>query len=430
MIARLLARLGSQTRSFARRRDGSVAPLLAISLIPVLGTVAAAIDYSRASAVRTKLQAAMDSAMFAGIRDGSENWQQIAQNMFFANNKISNDVAINNPSFSADGNGTYSARANAVVTNMFGILGIKSITVSVRTDAAAGAPEASCLLLLDQGKPLTNVSVSFNGAPNIQLTGCSMRSNTSIDCTGHGTGAGASIAAGNVNRCSNPQPYSSVVPDIYAALASNIVPLCGAQRANTTWIAGVLPVGAKTVNQNGYTEYHICGDVTLSGSGQLIGGSAPASDSVIIIENGSLTLANDASINTARTTIILTGNNAYPSTIHFPNGVGKLATLALSPSMSSDNPWQGVALYQNPILTNGVDHDWNSGATFKADGVIYLPRSNLSLSGRAVSNTYNCSKVVANTIAASGSVSINFSQVKSGCSTIGMKQAPAAMHLI
>lgn len=431
MIARLFAGIESLTRNFARRRDGSVVPLLALALVPLLGTVAAAIDYSRAASMRTKLQAAVDAAIFAGIRDGSENWKQTALNIFFANSQTPNDVAVGTPSFTDDGKGAYSASANAVVTNMFGILGITSINVSVSTNAVAGAPEASCLLALDHGKPLTNVSVSFSGAPNIQLAGCSMRSNTSIDCTGHSSGAEASIAAGTVNRCSNPQPNAKVVSDIYVPLASNIVPLCGVQRSNTTWTAGVLPVGAKTVNQNGYTEYHICGDVTLSGNGYLIGGSAPSSDTVIVIENGNLTLANDASINTARTTIVLTGNNAYPSSVNFPKGSGKVATLTLSPSMSSNNPWQGVSLYQDPLLTNGVDNDWGSGATFKADGVIYLPNSNLSLSGNAVSNTYHCSKIVANTISASGSVSINFSQVESGCTTIGMKQPPgSAMRLI
>jgi hypothetical protein len=181
-----------------------------------------------------------------------------------------------------------------------------------------------------------------------------MRSNTSIDCTGHGSGAAATIAAGLVSRCSNPQQYAKVVADIYSPLASNITPQCGLLRLNTTWIVGVLPIGIKgPFSQNGYTVYHVCGDLTLSGSGYLLGDSAPGSDSVVIIENGSLTLANNASINTARTTIVLTGSNAYASSINFPKGAGKVASLALSPSMSNTNPWQGVSLYQNPSLTNG-----------------------------------------------------------------------------
>jgi hypothetical protein len=75
----------------------------------------------------------------------------------------------------------------------------------------------------------------------------------------------------------------------------------------------------------------------------------------------------------------------------------------------------------------GVDNDWGSGATFKADGVIYLPNSNLSLSGNATSNVYNCAKIVANTISAGGSVNINFSQVVGDCTQIGMKQPPGSV---
>jgi Flp pilus assembly protein TadG len=46
---------------FARNRDGGVAPLLAIAALPLLAATGAAIDYSRASATRTSLQAALDA---------------------------------------------------------------------------------------------------------------------------------------------------------------------------------------------------------------------------------------------------------------------------------------------------------------------------------------------------------------------------------
>lgn len=427
MFARLFAPMESLARNLVRRRDGSVVPLFALALIPIFGTVGAAVDYSRANSVRAKLQAAIDSAIFAGISDGTTNWKQTALNIFVANSQIPNDVAVATPSFSDDGQGNYSASANAVVTTMFGLLGVTSINVAVSANAAAGAPETSCILALDQGQPLTHLSVSFAGAKHIKLAGCSVRSNTSIDCTGVKSGASAAIAAGNVTHCSDPQPNSSLVTDIYAPLASNIVPLCGAQRTNTTWTAGVLPAGVKTASGSGYTEYHICGDLTLTGNGYLVGGSAPGSDSVIVIENGSLTLASNASINTARTTIVLTGSNAYPSSLNFPSSNNNQATLSMTPSTSSNNPWQGVSLYQDPILTNGVNNVWGDGANLKADGVIYLPHSNLSLTGKASSNTYNCSKMVVNTISAVDKVTVDFSQVKGGCDDIGIKQPPGSV---
>lgn len=46
---------------FLKDRKGGVAPLLAITIIPIVGVVGAAVDYGRASSVRTAMQAALDS---------------------------------------------------------------------------------------------------------------------------------------------------------------------------------------------------------------------------------------------------------------------------------------------------------------------------------------------------------------------------------
>src|SRR5438477_5830704 len=124
MVARLFAPMETLIRKFARRGDGSVVPLFALALIPIFRTVGAAVDYSRANSVRAKLQGAIDSAVFAGISDGTNNWKQTALNVFLANSQVSNDVAVATPSFSDDGHGNYSASANAVVTTMFGLLGV------------------------------------------------------------------------------------------------------------------------------------------------------------------------------------------------------------------------------------------------------------------------------------------------------------------
>src|SRR5882672_6261991 len=99
MVACLFAPMETLIRNFTQRRDGSVVPLFALALIPIFGTVGAAVDYSRANSVRAKLQAAIDSAIFAGISDGTTNWKQTALNIFLANSQIPNDVAVGTPSF-------------------------------------------------------------------------------------------------------------------------------------------------------------------------------------------------------------------------------------------------------------------------------------------------------------------------------------------
>ncbi len=50
---------------FLQDRRGGVAPMFAIAVIPVLGLVGAAVDYSRANSVRAGLQSALDATSLA-----------------------------------------------------------------------------------------------------------------------------------------------------------------------------------------------------------------------------------------------------------------------------------------------------------------------------------------------------------------------------
>ena len=56
---------------FFKDRKAGVAPLLALGIIPLVGTVGAAVDYSRASSVRAAMQAAGDAT---AIRPYDDDW--------------------------------------------------------------------------------------------------------------------------------------------------------------------------------------------------------------------------------------------------------------------------------------------------------------------------------------------------------------------
>ncbi|RJF78788.1 pilus assembly protein [Rhodopseudomonas palustris] len=69
MSLRCPVRFERLARRFVSATGGNVAVLFAISLLPILGFVGAAIDYSRASKARTAMQAALDSAALMVSRD-------------------------------------------------------------------------------------------------------------------------------------------------------------------------------------------------------------------------------------------------------------------------------------------------------------------------------------------------------------------------
>ena len=58
-----------QLAHFLRNQKGGVAPILALAIIPLIGMVGAAVDYSRASSTRTAMQAALDSTALMLSKD-------------------------------------------------------------------------------------------------------------------------------------------------------------------------------------------------------------------------------------------------------------------------------------------------------------------------------------------------------------------------
>jgi Flp pilus assembly protein TadG len=430
-VASLLKHLAVR---FRRHTGGSIAPTAALVLIPIMTAAGAAVDYSRANNFRSGMQAALDAGLLAGARDGSDSWKQAALDMFNANLAAQGKAgSAATPSFIQESAAVYKGVASgSVPTSLLGIINVKSIAVAARATAKASEADNSCILTLDHGQPLSHVSLSLNGAPIINLSGCSIRSNTSLDCQGHDGNVTKGIAAGSAVDCGKPKSNALPVPDVYKSLASNIVPQCGGYRSSVgvPWTpGGTFPPGpaVKTVSIGGRTEYHICGDLELSGSGTF----DPGADTLIVIENGSLNIADKADATIKRTAVVLTGNNSYPSSINFPNGNGKSASLTISPPLDPSDPWQGVALFQDPALTNNVDNKWGPGASFSADGLVYLGNSNVVTDGNTSSSNAKCSKFVMNSFVTNGSVNLDFNQTVASCAAIGLKQwGGIIVHLV
>jgi len=406
--------------AFVGDECGSIAIQFAFALLALAGLIGGAVDFGSAYRTQTKLQAGLDVAVLAAARSHSDDWRTVATRTFDSNVDAA-FRAEGSPTFSRDDTGTVTGTIGVTQpTSFIKLLGIGSIPVGVHAVASAGRIyDNSCILSLGQGSSTSVDSITFNGAPDIQLNQCTLRSNTSMRCNGHGGGSVGSIAVGTVSGCSNPQPNSSPVTDIYASLAGNITSLCGS-RPGGTWSPGVPPPGVTFQNKGTYVEYHVCGNLTLSGSGYLTG-SSPNTDTVIIIENGSLNMADDAAISTKRVAFILTGNDNYQSTINFPSGGGHTASLSLSPPTTQGTPWRGISLYQDPILTN-VDNDWGAGVTLNPNGVVYLPNSNVVMSGSGASGVSGCTKFISNTLRMNGSVDINYQQDQSACNNLGVTQ--------
>src|SRR5262245_33526239 len=120
-----LMKLSTLVRHFCSHASGATAPMFAIALLPVITAVGAAIDYTRANAVRASLQGALDAAVLAGAQTGSSSWRDTALSVFNGN-LTAKGMSASTPVFSADtSSGTYSGSVSKLVTTS--VLGMVNI---------------------------------------------------------------------------------------------------------------------------------------------------------------------------------------------------------------------------------------------------------------------------------------------------------------
>ncbi len=140
---------------FQRDRRGGVALTFALALIPILASIGAAVDYSRANAMKADLQAALDSTALmvsknAATQTGSA-LQTSAQNYF---NALFNNTQAQNLQFTASysNSGGSSVVVNGSVdmpTTFMAILGLNKITVTGTSTSKWGSTRLRVALVLD-----------------------------------------------------------------------------------------------------------------------------------------------------------------------------------------------------------------------------------------------------------------------------------------
>src|ERR1700712_3110972 len=153
----------NQARSAARRfvgaNEGNIAVIFAVALVPLLGFVGAAIDYTRANSARSSMQAALDSTALMLSKDLSEGTitaSQItakAQAYFTA-------LYTNNDAKSVSVSATYTANSSmgstiqvngsgAVTTDFLKVAGFPNINFDTSSTAAWGNVRMRVAMALD-----------------------------------------------------------------------------------------------------------------------------------------------------------------------------------------------------------------------------------------------------------------------------------------
>jgi Flp pilus assembly protein TadG len=166
-----------QIGRFRGDETGNIAIIFAITLVPLLGGISAAVDYSLANRERTKTQAVLDAAVLAGVQEATSSLQIAKASTFFT-------AQITNPwgttptaSFSVDSSGTLIGTATGSVNAQFiKLAGIASIPINVSSSAnlkivttTTSVPSKVCILLVN---PNAAQSLLVNSGANLNAPNC------------------------------------------------------------------------------------------------------------------------------------------------------------------------------------------------------------------------------------------------------------------
>ena len=184
-------------RAIGRDGRANVAVTFALALIPIVGFVGAAIDYSWASRQRAKIQSALDEALLAGniagkaaLDSGSGSSAAIdaaksAANAFFTGNtvgvtsELSIDYTMNGLTLTGSGTAT-----GAVPTTFAKVLGFSSLNLSVASNSSSTTqPYLNVYLLIDISSSMLLPSTQAGITQMVNGTGCALACHDKTDGT-------------------------------------------------------------------------------------------------------------------------------------------------------------------------------------------------------------------------------------------------------
>ena len=140
---------------FLKNCRGGVAPLLALSAIPLIGSVGVAVDYSRATATKVAFQAALDStALMLSKTAASQtpgDLQTSATNYF---NALFNRPEVQNVTITAEYSSTAGSKITlngsaTTATKFLGVLGFSQLNITAAATSTWGNTRLRVALVLD-----------------------------------------------------------------------------------------------------------------------------------------------------------------------------------------------------------------------------------------------------------------------------------------
>ena len=397
-------RYSSSASRFLKDCRGSVAPIMAIAALPLLGAVGAAVDYGGALSARTAMQNALDSTAIALVKPNASGSQYTGQGQEFFT-ALFVHPQVQNLSFGADVNDGASTSAvtlnasGAFKTTFMGMMGFSTIDISARSSAVMTTDSSGCVLALNSTEA---GAVAVSGNSNIALNGCSLYSNSkdiasltvggsaTLSAQSIGVVGKAALSGGNVTTTEGIRTGLNPLADPYSDI--NFPSFVGCTKTNLSIKTTI------TISPGVY-----CNGLTVNADANLT-----LSPGIYYLDRGRFLVNGGGTVSGDGVTLVFTsstGSNWATATISGNANINLTAPIA--------GPTAGIVVFGDRQMPVGTEFKFNGGASQYFGGAMYLPRGAIDFSGGMGTST-NCTQIIGDTVNFTGNskVAINCSSLK------------------
>ncbi|WP_316235208.1 MULTISPECIES: Tad domain-containing protein [unclassified Bradyrhizobium] len=345
---------------FGHAKDGQISMIFAITIIPILVSVGAAVDFAKSSDTRAQLQKSVDAAVLAGVTQASAQQVSTASAVFSGSFKGRFGTGTT-ATFTPNSDGSLSGTATtSVKTSFLNVMGTTSLGVTASATAKAGAQTTSpvCILLVST---INAQSLLVNSGAQLNAPSCE------IHVLSTQSPAAMFNATLNVKRIcikgTNITKNGGVTPPAETGCAAISDPFAGKLPAVT--------VGACTTNNKVYDPGSVtlnpgvyCGATNFNGSGTLT-----LNPGLYIIKGGAMTFNSGWTVTGSGVTFYLVDQNA---TLTFNGNVN--ATL----SAPTSGTYANILMYEpSGLSTTNLPINGTSSSSYT--GLMYLPSRNVTI---------------------------------------------------
>ncbi len=346
-------------------RTGGIAPFFALLLVPLLGSLGAAIDYGAAVGVRDRMQEALDIAVLEGARvakggAGTDTVRGKAETSF-DQNIVGVGLTDITRSFTPS-SGLVAGVATATQdTSFIGILGIETIDIQV-TAQAAYSGSGPCIYIM---AATASQALLMNGGAHVTAKGCEVHV--------HSTGNPAAMFNSNTTLDTAKTCIKSTKITKNGGTQTNLSTGCAAA-ANP--YAGTIPApSSATCTYNG-TNYN-GGTITLW-PGVYCGGINFNGTSDITLQPGTYVIKNgDWNVNGGK----MRGDGV---TIYYAG----TAKIQFNSGMDIDLKAPTSGTYKDILFAENEANSlsslvFNSSIRERFQGIMHLPRRNVTFNAKS-----------------------------------------------